>query len=437
MSGRSRAGIVALFTADGISILGTRMSALALPWFVLVSTGSAAKTGLVAFAEMLPYVLVAGLGGPLVDRIGARRVAIHANLVSVVLVGTIPVLHAWGVLSFGALLGLVAAVGAVRGASSATYVLVPGVADLAGTPIERATGLHDGVNRVAGMLGAPIAGVLLAVFSPTVVLAVDAATFLVAGVLVALFVPRTADPQHPDPAPSTDGEGEPQLAPVGMVHGYVRDLREGFGFLVGDRTLVAIALMVCVTNFLDQAMASVFAPVWVLDNLGSPLGLGLISLLFGLGAVTGSGLFAWLGPRLPRRQAYAWGFLVAGAPRFLALALASTLPPVLIIMLVAGVGVGAINPVLGAVEYERVPRHLQARVLGAAGALAWLGIPFGGLLGGFAVEVWGLTTALLVFGAAYGLATLAPFTLPSWRGLDRAEPDPETHVAANASTEVR
>ena len=118
-----------------------------------------------------------------------------------------------------------------------------------------------------------------------------------------------------------------------------------------------------------------------------------------MGAVSGSALFAWLGPRLPRRQAYAWGFLVAGAPRFFALALASTLPPVLIVMLVAGLGVGAINPVLGAVEYERVPRHLQARVLGASGALAWLGIPFGGLLAGFAVEAWGLTAALVVFGA--------------------------------------
>ena len=90
MSARSHTGIVALFTADGISFLGTRMSALALPWFVLVTTGSAAKTGLVAFAEMLPYVLVAGLGGPLVDRVGARRVAIGANLVSVVLVARDP-----------------------------------------------------------------------------------------------------------------------------------------------------------------------------------------------------------------------------------------------------------------------------------------------------------------------------------------------------------
>ena len=291
MSGRSRTGIVALFTSDGISILGTRMSALALPWFVLVTPGAPPRPGLVAFAEMLPYVLVVGLGGPLVDRIGARRVAISSNLVSVVLVAAVPVLHAVGALSFGWLLALVAAIGAVRGSGSATYVLVPGVAEIAGTPIERATGLHDGVNRVAGMLGAPLAGILLALYSPTLVLAIDAATFLVAGVLVAFFVPRAADPRHPEasapeastpdsatpeaatPNASETGAGPGDVPKVGLVRAYVTDLREGFSFLLRDRTLVAIATMVCVTNLLDQAMAAVLTPVWVLDNLDSPLGL--------------------------------------------------------------------------------------------------------------------------------------------------------------------
>ena len=72
---RSRRSLGALLTADFVSILGTRMSMLALPWFVLVTTGSAAKTGLIAFAEMAPYVCVQGLGGPLVDRYGTWRVA--------------------------------------------------------------------------------------------------------------------------------------------------------------------------------------------------------------------------------------------------------------------------------------------------------------------------------------------------------------------------
>ena len=59
-------------------------------------------------------------------------------------------------------------------------MLVPGLAEQAGTPIERASGLHDGMNRVAGMVGVPLAGVLMAMWSAPVVLLLDAASFVVA-----------------------------------------------------------------------------------------------------------------------------------------------------------------------------------------------------------------------------------------------------------------
>ena len=52
---------------------------IALPWFVLTTTGSATKTGLVALAELLPLVLLKVLGGPVIDRVGARRVASPAT----------------------------------------------------------------------------------------------------------------------------------------------------------------------------------------------------------------------------------------------------------------------------------------------------------------------------------------------------------------------
>jgi MFS family permease len=139
-------------------------------------------------------------------------------------------------------------------------------------------------------------------------------------------------------------------------------------------------------------------------------------------------MFAWLGPRLPRRGSYAWGFLVGGAPRFFVLALAATLPPVLAVSFVAGLGVGAINPALASTEYERVPPHLQARVLGALGAVAMAGMPIGALLGGLLVAAIGLTPTLLVVGAAYLLTTLSPFVFPVWREMQR----PGTHIDDSA-----
>jgi MFS family permease len=405
---RSRRSLGALLTADFVSILGTRMSMLALPWFVLVTTGSAGKTGLIAFAEMAPYVMVQGLGGPLVDRYGTWRVAVAADVVAGVTFALVPLINSTGHLSLGSMAGLVAIAGGVRGAGdTARHVLIPGAAEVAGTPIERASGLYDGVSRAAGMIGAPLAGVLIAVTSAPVVVAIDAATFLFSAVTVMALVSPSVQPDAPD----ADQRSEA---------GYLASLREGFGHLRGDRLLLGIAVMVLITNLLDQAMSSVFAPVWSNDITGNAVALGLMSGAVALGAVVGNALITWLGPRLPRRLTFAVGFLVGGSPRFFVLAAATSVSPVLVVALVAGLGVGGINPILGAVEYERVPRHLQTRVLGALGATAWAGIPVGALLGGAMVGGLGLRAALIVGGIAYLLTTLAPFVFPAWRGMDRA-----------------
>lgn len=417
-TGRAQVALWAYLLAEVVSTTGTRMSMVAIPWFVLTTTGSAATTGVVAFAETLPYVLVLALGGPVVDRFGAWRVAIVAGVTAAALVGAVPALYAAGALHLAFLVVLVSAAGAVRGLEMSTYVLLPGLADAAGMPITRATALHDGMNRTAGMLGVPLAGVLIAVSSAPAVLVVDAASFLIAAVLLALLVPRTSQP------PTTEDEdGRAVERPTGL-RGYVRELREGFAFLVRDRMLVAISVLVLMTNLLDQAYSAVLVPVWVHDELGTPLALGLVGGVFGVGAVVGSGVFAWLGPRLPRRRSFAWGFLVGGAPRFFVLAVAVALPPVLAVSLVAGLAVGAINPALAATEYERIPRHLQARVIGALAAVAMAGIPVGGLLGGIAVEQLGLSVAVAAFGLVYLLTTLAPFVFPVWREMDRTAEHP-------------
>ena len=67
----SRGSIVGLLATIGIATVGLRVAAIAVPWFVLTSSGSAAQTGLVVAAELGPYVLAKAVGGPLVDRLGS------------------------------------------------------------------------------------------------------------------------------------------------------------------------------------------------------------------------------------------------------------------------------------------------------------------------------------------------------------------------------
>ncbi len=400
-----RLGIVGLLAANGISMSGTSMSMLALPWFVLATTGSAMDTGLVALAEMLPYVLVQAFGGPLVDRLGARRMSIATDVAAALAMGAVPVLHAAGLLGLAPLSTVVAVAGACRGAGDiARRVLLPRICQPAGLPLDRASGLYDGINRVAALIGGPLGGLLIALSSAPIVLALDATSFAASALVIAIC---------------TAAEGGSQGRSEAKAPSYLADLKEGFSRLGRDRLLVGIGAMIIVTNLLDQAFASVLMPLWVKSELGSPLALGSISACFGIGAVAGNALLAWLAPRLPRRLPFALSFLVCGAPRFLVMAIASTLGPVAIVAIASGLGAGGINPVLGAVEYERVPRALQARVLGALGSLAWAGIPFGGLVGGALAGSLGLRTALAICGLAYLLATLAPFVFPVWREMER------------------
>jgi MFS family permease len=116
---------------------------------------------------------------------------------------------------------------------------------------------------------------------------------------------------------------------------------------------------------------------------------------------------------------YAVGQLIAASPPFFALAAWASLAPVLPLVLICGVAGGVLNPISGAVLYERIPARLQARVLGTVKASAWLGIPVGSLFGGLLAQTAGLTAALVISGSFMLLVTLSPFVFPAWRGLDR------------------
>src|SRR5215216_4709660 len=102
-----RTPVFALMAAEAISQTGNSITNLAIPWFVLATTGSAAKTGITAFASLFPTVLASLLGGALVDRIGNKRLSIIADLMSGVTVALVPALYLTVGLSFWQLLVLV------------------------------------------------------------------------------------------------------------------------------------------------------------------------------------------------------------------------------------------------------------------------------------------------------------------------------------------
>ncbi|MFD8270404.1 MFS transporter [Streptomyces althioticus] len=407
---RSLRPLGGVLAAMVVSLTGTRISVVALPWFVLVTTGSATQTGLVAFCEMAPYVVVKAFTGPLVDRIGPRAVSWTTDLASATAATAVPLLHALDLLSFPLLLVLVTLIGAARGSGDlAKEVMIPEAAERSRVPLERATGLAGVIERLASTVGLAVGGALVALLGPLTGLAVNAGCFALGSVIIKLALPRGMG-HAVEEAPSPAGEAEP---------GYWRRFGEGFTFLRGEPLLLTVIVMCGITNLLDAAIISVLVPVWARESGNGPTSIGLMGSVMGAAAVGGSLIAAMVAHRLRRRVVVLTGFLLAGAPRFLILAFDAPLGAVLAVFAVSGFGAGFVNPVLGAVLVERVPRRMLGRVNALGDSLAWAGIPLGGLLAGAAVTAAGLVPVLLACGVAYFLTTNLAGLRPEWREIDR------------------
>ncbi len=398
---RSRLPLISLLAANSISMVGNVLAMVAIPWFVLETSGSAAKTGVVGFFTILPVVLAGLLGGALIDRLGYRRTSILADLASGASVALIPLLHATRGLQFWQLVVLVF-LGALLDAPGGTArsALIPDLAARAGMPIERATSASQVIERGSRLVGAPLAGVLIGVMGTANVLWLDAASFLVSAVLVGACV--AAAPARPQ------AEREP----------YWSDLKAGFGFLRSDRLILTIVVVVMLTNFLDAAFSGVILPVYVNQIFGSPVNLGLLLAANGGGAVLGALAFGVVGHRLPRRGTFVALFVFASLQLW-AFALYLPLPALLTVVFVCSVGAGPLNPIIDAVSYERIPGGMRGRVLGTITAGAWLAMPLGVLLGGLLTEQLGVGPLLVLLALAYLATTLSMAALPAMRGMNR------------------
>ena len=399
--------LIALAAASVASIGGTRLSTIAIPWLVLTTTGSPILTGLVGFAEMLPYVLAKALGGPLLDRIGARRIAIWSDGLSTLAVAVVPLLFWMGLLSIWALLPAVALIGVLRAPSDAAkQALVPAIAALGQVPLERVTGVMSASDRLAGTLGAASAGALIALLGPAPALLANAAAFTLSALVLALGVPA--------------GHGEAPKQEIARTNR--AEFAAGWAVLSRDPVLRSLVIMIAITNLFDQAYAMVLLPVWVQRSGLDVTWVGIFLATFSATSIVGAAIAAAIGHRLPRLPIYVVGFMLAGPLPMAMFAIDAPLPAIVAVLLVSGFGAGFLNPIIGAILFEQIPAPLVGRVIALFGALAWGLMPFGGLYAGTLIDNWGIAIALGATGLLYLCATLSPIALPSFRQMKRKRP---------------
>jgi len=394
--------VYALLTSNTLAFIAEAISLVVIPWFVLELTGSYARMGIVGFFTMLPRVIAIFFGGQVVDRIGFRTAGVASDPLSGISVCGIPLLYATGHLTFELLIVLVI-IGAVFDGPGATArdSMVPELVQQAGLNLDRINAFFQGTRRLSMFIGPMVAGVLVTQIGAHNVLWLNAAVFGLSALITIAFIPVVALPDVTEEERGT----------------FWSNTLFGFRYLKTQKLLLWLAGFVCLTNFLDAPLATVSLPALVNEEYGSASRLGALLGATGIGAVIGTLIYSAIAPRLTRRRTFLTAFAFVAMVYFML----STVPPfwlAVAAMLTMGLVGSPLNPILMSIRQERVPLQYRGRVFSSMTALAYISIPLGQLLGGFAVEWFGVQAVMMAIAIAY-LSTVAVFSFsPVIRQMD-------------------
>jgi MFS family permease len=260
-----------LFIGQSLSVVGDRVSFIAVPFAVLSVGGSASDVGLLAAAGLLPMLLFALVGGVWADRFQRHRIMLVSDVVRFVVQGLAATLLLTGVAEVRHLVLLMIVFG------TADAFFMPAATGL--TPLlvgadrlREANALRGFVQSAGLVVGPVLAGGLVALAGPGGALAVDALTFAVSAAFLSRLTPRDMTPETTRPAPGGRFLGE---------------LRAGWA-QVRSRTWVWSG-MAAISVYHVVVLPSVFVlgPVLAQDEWGGAAAWSVVTAGFGIGSIVG------------------------------------------------------------------------------------------------------------------------------------------------------
>ncbi|HUA28242.1 MAG TPA: MFS transporter [Streptosporangiaceae bacterium] len=395
-----------LWAAFAVSSYGTGLGFGAFPLvaILVLHSGPAAVSALAA-AGLAAGAVVAVPLGPWVEFRRKRPVMIAMDLTRFAAMMTIPVAFALGWLSFAQLLAVSVVVAAAKiafnSASGAYLKSVVRPEDLL-----VANGRFESTTWTSTVLGPPLGGAAIGLFGPVTTVIADAVSYLLSAVGIFAI-----------------GGGEPQPARADAPRLRVRDLADGWRYILAHRGLRLLFFNTMGVNGLIMAAAPVIT-VLMLDHLGfAPWQYGLAFSAPCVGGLIGSRLARQLVARFGQHKIMiTFGALRACWP----LGLAFIRPGVAGIVLVVAVQfglvtcIGVYNPVLATYRLEQIEKDRIARVLSAWSVTSSASIAALTGLWGLLATVTGARPAIAIAGV---LLLASPFLLP--RRIGAAQPLPE------------
>lgn len=353
-----------LILSQTFSLIGSRISGLAVGMWVFGQTGNATPLALVAFFNTLPSVLAATFSGMLADRWNRRYVMALADAGQAV--GTILLLISFSSGSFQlSHLYVVTFIQSIFGVfqgpafQASVTLLVPD------DQRDRANAIQQITSPAAGIIAPAIAGVVYTLVGITGAIMIDLLTFVVAFVVV-LFM------KIPQPEQSAEGKA--------MRGSVWREMFGGLRFLLDRRTLLFVILYISMVNFLVAGTMALSTP-YLLARTQSETTLGILLAVFNLSGIAGAVVMgAWGGTR-PRIHTIMPGIIIGSS--FMALVGMSQSPLILAVTLFCFMfPLPSVNASFTSLLQAKVPPDIQGRVFALFGQLAMLLMPLSYLIVG-------------------------------------------------------
>ena len=378
--------LLGLLTAELVSLTGSSMTFVALPFFVLITTGSTAKMGWALAAEMLPIAIFGIPAGTVIAKLGAKKTMLISDAVRGPLLLIIPILHSTGHLSFAALLGTTFAIGIFAAPYFASSrLVVPEVAGEDEQAVASVNAVLSGANQLTQLAGPVLAGVIIGLFSPTTVLVVDGCTYIFS-FLVILTVVRAG--KRVEAAAQQKG------------------VFSGLKFLLGDSLLGPMVIAACAINFVAQGIALGVQAIDYFRYHASGHVVGILFAGFGIGALAGAIVAQQLTQKVPLLKLAAVAIVAMPLPLFL-LSPTTPWPAATIIIAAFAFFTPLVNaPVIGILTV-RTPVELRPKVMTAVMTVATMAGPFGFIAAGYLLQHVAIASFFIGLPALLTLGSLA------------------------------
>jgi MFS family permease len=388
-----------LVACNVISVAGSAVSFVAIPFAVLKIGGSASDVGYVATAKLVPLIAFLLLGGVAADRLPRHKVMAAANALQALAQGASAILVLTGHARIWQLVVLAVAGGVGVGFY---YPAAAGLLPQTVPPEQRAraNALDQTGQGAASIAGAAAGGLLIGLAGPGWGLAIDAATFAIAAAL------RT-------------GMRFPAMPPV-QASTMIHDLREGWQEFTARRWLWAIVLLFMFLAAISAGTIDVLGPLVADARLGGARSWGYIVAAYSAGAIAGGLVMLRFRPRRMLLAA------ILSVPGFSAVLFALAVPLAVPLDITASLFAGACLEVFGVswttVLQQEIPPEKLSRISSydALGnyALAPVGIAIAGPL----AAAFGTSAVLTAGGALVILLPLLVLLLPEVRHIRRQQP---------------